>query len=94
MGSIIVAEEANSILCRENKLQAVWMCAALEVMRLYSLEQLSVGWAFNFRDCNISDVFIEYILESYDKIVLDFQKRYLTFGFEIRYTGKQLIKLI
>lgn len=92
MGSIIVTEEANSILCRENKLQAVWMCAALEVMRLYSLEQLSVGWAFNFRDCNISDVFIEYILESHDKIVLDFQKRYLTFGFEIRYTGKTIDK--
>ena len=25
MGSIIVTEEANAILCRENKLQAVWM---------------------------------------------------------------------
>ena len=74
MGSIIVTEEANAILCRENKLQAVWMCAALEVMRLYSLEKLSFAWAFNFRDCDIRDFFIEYILESHDKIVLEFHK--------------------
>lgn len=42
MENVIVTEEADSVLRKEDKLQAVWMCAALEVMRLYNLEQLSL----------------------------------------------------
>ena len=92
MENVIVTEEADSVLRKENKLQAVWMCAALEVMRLYNLEQLSFAWAFNFRDCDIRNVFVEYILESHDRIILKFQRRYSTFGFEVRYTGSAIDK--
>ena len=92
MEKVVVTEEADSILCKEDKLQAVWMCAALEVMRIYNLEKLSLGWAFNFRDCDVRDVFIEYILESHDRIILEFRRRYLTFGFEVRYTGGAIDK--
>lgn len=92
METVFVTEEADSVLCKENKLQAVWMCAALEVMRLHNLEQLSFEWAFNFRDCDIRDVLIEYVLESHDRIILEFQRRYLTFGFELRYTGSTVNK--
>lgn len=92
MENVIVTEEADSVLRKENKLQAVWMRAALEVMRLYNLEQLSLAWAFNFRDCDIRNAFVEYILESHDRIILEFQRRYLTFGFEVRYTGSAIDK--
>ena len=87
MGKIVVTEEADSILHDENKLQAVWMCAALTVMSEYNLEQLDFDWAFNFKENNIRNVFVEYVLESRDRIILEFETRYLTYNFEIKSTG-------
>lgn len=87
MGKIVVTEEADSILHDENKLQAVWMCAALTVMSEYNLEQLDFDWAFNFKENNIRNVFVEYVLESRDRIILEFETRYLTYNFKIKSTG-------
>lgn len=81
MDSIIIAKNDEKILYQENKLQATWLSAALEIMFEYKVYQLSFAWAFSFKDYDIRDLSIEYFSKSGQIFVLKFVKSYLSYSF-------------
>ena len=94
MDHIIITEKNNKILCRYDNIQAVWMCAALEIMKEYGIEHLSFMWAFNFNDLIIENVSVEYVADLHNNIVLVFEKTYLSFHFVLRTANQKYRKIV
>ena len=94
MDHIIITEKNNIILCRYDNIQAVWMCAALEIMKEYGIEHLSFMWAFNFNDLIIENVSVEYVVDLHNNIVLVFEKTYLSFHFVLRTANQKYRKIV